>query len=115
MQRGEVHMVDFGPAIGSEVAQRRPAVIVSNNAANAAANLTGRGVITVVPLTSNADRILPFQVFVEAANTELRVDSKAQAEQIRSVATSRIGDRMGVLPFELMERLDDALRLHLDL
>lgn len=115
MQRSEVRVVDFGPAVGSEAARRRPAVIVSNDAANAAVGITGRGVVTVVPLTSNTDRVLPFQILIEAAEAGLGVDSKAPAEQVRSVAASRIGDRIGVLPFELMQQLDDALRLHLDL
>lgn len=69
----------------------------------------------MVPLTSNTDRVLPFQVLIEAADAGLGIDSKAQAEQVRSVAASRIGDRIGVLPFELMHQLDDALRLHLEL
>ena len=51
----------------------------------------------------------------ECLSIGLGVDSKAQAEQVRSVAANRIGERTGVLPFELMQRLDDALRLHLDL
>ena len=71
--------------------------------------------VTVVPLRSNTDRVLPFEVLIEAAEFGLGVDSKAQAEQVRSVAANRIGDRIGVLPFELMQRLDEALRLHLDL
>ena len=74
--RSEVRVFDFGPSAGSEAARRRPAVIVSNDAANAAVGIAGRGVVTVVPLPPNTDR---------------------------------------VLPFELMQRLDDALRLHLDL
>lgn len=115
MRRGEIRLVDFGTAIGSEAARRRPAVIVSNDAANAGAGIVGRGVVTVVPLTTNTDRMLPFQVFADAAETGLASDSKAQAEHVRSVSIQRVGRPVGALPFELMERLDDALRLHLDL
>ncbi|WP_420443542.1 type II toxin-antitoxin system PemK/MazF family toxin [Candidatus Poriferisodalis sp.] len=115
MRRGEIRIVDFDPALGSEAARRRPAVIVSNDAANAGAGITGRGVVVVVPLTFNTDKILPFQVLAEAADTGLPSDSKVQAEHVRSVSVQRVGRPIGVLPFELMERLDDALRLHLDL
>jgi mRNA interferase MazF len=115
MRRGEIWQVDFDPIRGSEANKRRPAVIVSNDRANATAARLGRGVITVVPVTSNIANIYPFQVFLPAATTGLAVDSKAQAEQMRSVATQRLLRRLGqVPPFELA-RLDDALRLHLEL
>ena len=115
MRRGEIRVVDFGQAVGSEAATRRPAVLVSNDAANAGAAIAGRGVVVVVPLTTNTEQVLPFQVLLEAADTGLPSDSKAQSEHVRSVAIERVGRPMGVLPFELMERIDDALRLHLDL
>jgi mRNA interferase MazF len=72
-------------------------------------------VITVVPITSNVRRVYPFQVLLDAESTGLTVDSKAQAEQIRSVAVERIGDRIGALSVELVHALDDAVRLHLAL
>ncbi len=108
-------MVDLDPVLGSEADKVRPAVIVSNNGANAAAQRSGTGVLTVVPVTSNVTRIYPFQVLLPATQGGLHRDSKAQAEQVRSVAAVRIGRRVGVLPGDLLARLDDALRLHLDL
>jgi mRNA interferase MazF len=108
-------MVDLDPVLGSEADKVRPAVIVSNNGANTAAERSGSGVLTVVPVTSNVTRIHPFQVLLPAAECGLRRDSKAQAEQVRSVAVIRIGRRVGVLPADLAVQLDGALRLHLDL
>lgn len=115
MRRGDIHLVDLEPAIGSESDKRRPAVIVSNDAANATATRFGRGVVTVVPLTSNLARVFPFQVLLPASRTGLPRDSKAQAEQIRSVAVERVGSRIGLVPHSLLARLDEALRIHLDL
>lgn len=115
MIRGEIREVDFEPARGSEASKRRPAIIVSNDGANTTAARLNRGVITVVPVTSNVERIYPFQVFLEAVDCGLRVSSKAQAEQVRSVAVQRVGRRLGELPASTMAALDDALRLHLDL
>jgi mRNA interferase MazF len=115
MKRGEICLVNLDPVIGSEASKQRPAVIVSNDGANSTATRLSRGVITVVPLTSNVDRIYPFQVLLPAKATGLRVDSKAQAEQIRSIAIERIGSSLGVIPAPLMSRLDEALRLHLAL
>ncbi|HYN71036.1 MAG TPA: type II toxin-antitoxin system PemK/MazF family toxin [Nakamurella sp.] len=113
MRRGEIRLVDLDPVRGSESDKRRPAVIVSNDSANAAATRLGRGVVTVVPVTSNISRVLPFQVLLPAEAVGLRVDSKAQAEQVRSVAVERLGPAVGRLPAPVMALLDDALRLHL--
>jgi mRNA interferase MazF len=115
MLRGEIWQVDLDPVRGSESNKQRPAVIVSNDRANATAARLGRGVVTIVPVTSNTDKVYPFQVLVSASNSGLAVDSKAQAEQVRSVATQRLLRRIGrVSPGELTG-LDDALRLHLAL
>ena len=115
MRRGEIRLVDLEPVRGSEADKLRPAVIVSNDGANAAAARLGRGVVTVVPVTSATTRVYPFQVLLPSFDTGLRNDSKAQAEQVRSVAVERLGDRVGVLPPALMADLDEALRLHLAL
>jgi len=115
MRRGDIHSVDLDPARGSEANKRRPAVIVSNDAANATAARLGRGVITVVPVTSNTQHIYPFQVLLPASETGLDRDSKAQAEQVQSLAVERVGDRLGVAPHGIMLDIDEALRLHLGL
>jgi mRNA interferase MazF len=115
MRRGEIRLVDLDPTRGAEANTRRPAVIVSNDGANTTAERLGRGVITVVPVTSNTHRVHPFQVLLDAATTGLDRDSKAQAEQVRSVAVERIGTRVGALDGELIAALDEALRLHLAL
>jgi mRNA interferase MazF len=115
MRRGDVYWVDFEPVIGSEANKTRPAVIVSNEAANRAAERRGSGVVTVVPITSSTDRVFPFQVLLEAADCGLPSDSKAQAEQVRTVAVERLHRRIGSVPTASMRRLDDALRLHLAL
>lgn len=90
-------------------------MIVSNDRANAAAARTGRGVVTIVPISSNTARVFPFQVLLPADQTGLRVDSKAQAEQVRSVAVERVGHVIGRVPSSRMLAVDDALRLHLQL
>ncbi|MBO0685630.1 MAG: type II toxin-antitoxin system PemK/MazF family toxin [Candidatus Dormibacteraeota bacterium] len=115
MRRGEVYWVDFEPAQGSEADKIRPAVIVSSNALNRVVQRRGRGVVTVVPVTSRVDRIFPFQVFLGARDCGLAADSKAQAEQVRAVATGRLRTRIGVVPPATLRLIDDALRLHLSL
>jgi len=115
MRRGDVVWVDFEPVRGSEADKRRPAVVVSNDGANRTAQHLARGVITVVPVTSQADRAYPFQVLLPPRSCGLPKASKAQAEQIRSVAVQRVGTVAGRLPTNLLAALDDAMRLHLGL
>ncbi|MFC6707889.1 type II toxin-antitoxin system PemK/MazF family toxin [Flexivirga alba] len=115
MLRGEIRLVDLDPARGSEANKRRPAVIVSNDRANLVVARLGRGVVTVVPVTSNTDRVYPFQTLLPATATGLRQDAKAQAEQVRSIAAERLGPVLGRVPAEVMAALDDALRIHLQL
>lgn len=115
MRRGEIRLVDLEPVRGSEANKQRPAVIVSNDRANAAVVRHGRGVVTVVPLTTTITRVYPFQTLLTAEETGLSADSKAQAEQVRSVASERVGAVLGRVPAHRMTRVDDALRLHLQL
>lgn len=115
MRRGEIRLVDLEPVRGSEADKQRPAVIVSNDGANQVAQRLGRGVVTVVPVTTNTERVYPFQVLLPASETGLVADSKAQAEQVRSVAVERVGPRVGRMTSDLQGDLDEALRLHLSL
>jgi mRNA interferase MazF len=115
VRRGDVWLVNFDPPVGSEIDKLRPAVVVSNNGANSSVTRTGRGVVTVVPLSSNVTRVLPFQVFLPASRSGLRKDSKAQTEQVRCVSRLRVGRQLGQLPAAQVAQIDSALRVHLGL
>lgn len=82
----------------------RPGVIVSNDGATTTAQRLGRGVVTVVPVTSNIDHVHPFQTLLPADETGLDVDSKAQAEQVRSVAVERVGSLIGTVRHHPIDR-----------
>lgn len=115
MRRGEVRLADLDPARESEANKRRPVIVVSNDRANATTARLGRGVVAVVPVTSNVARVFAFQVMLPAGPTGLRVDSKAQCEQVRSMSVQRLGAVLGRLSAASMASVDNALRLHLDL
>ena len=115
LRRGQIVLVDLDPVAGSEQNKTRPAVIVSNNMANEQAARGGRGVVTVVPLTSSTARVWPFQVLLPGTVTGLQHDSKAQAEQVRSLSVQRIVRPVGWVDAELMAAVDEALRVHLAL
>jgi len=89
-------------------------VIVSADESNRVVERLGRGVVTVIPLTTNTSHIYLFQVYVPATDGNgLSADSKAQAEQIRSLDYSRFVKRLGVLTGELQYSVDEALKTHL--
>src|SRR3954453_3181794 len=112
MRRCGMRGAGLGTIQGAEANKQRPAVIVSNDGANTSAERLGRGVGTVVPVTTNTERVYPFQVLLHAEDTGLDRDSKAQAEQVRSVAVERVGALVGSLPPAVSAELDEALRLH---
>ncbi|MEU8267174.1 type II toxin-antitoxin system PemK/MazF family toxin [Sphaerisporangium sp. NPDC049002] len=112
MRRGDVYWVNLVMVKGSEANKTRLGVTVSNDAANRAVTRSGRGVVTVVPITSNVDRVFSFQVLLPAGECGLGVDSKAQAEQLRAAAVDRLGTRIGALHPTTLDKLDSALRTH---
>jgi mRNA interferase MazF len=111
MKRGDIYFAELSPTRGSEIAKRRPVIIVSNDANNRVAST-----VTVVPVTSNVSKVYPFEVFLPAGDSGLPKDSKAQAQQVRTLAKERlVGSRAGQLAQPKLEMLDQALRLHLGL
>lgn len=115
MLRGDIYLANLDPAQGAAANKRRPVVIVSNDGANTTAALSQHGVLTVVPVTSNVAKVYPFQVLLPADEVGLDHDSKAQAEQVRSISVGHLGAHAGRLTTGLLEELDNALRLHLSL
>jgi len=119
MRRGDVVDVLLDPVVAGEAGKLRPCVVVSTDGLNTAVDKLGRGVITIVPVTSNVAKIHPFQVEVSEvdaiASMGLSAPSKVQVEQVRAVGYSRLGKRRGQAPGWIMWQVDEALRFHLSL
>jgi len=106
MQRGEIWWVEFDPSVGSEIQKTRPAVIVSNDAANR--NLAR---VVVVPLTGNTGRQYPGEAVVTAGGKS----SKAMADQIMAADKSRLKSLIGTLSKADILAVEDAIKIHLAL
>ena len=104
MLRGEVWWVDFDPAVGGEIRKTRPAVIVSNDVANAALNR-----LQVIPLSSNAGRLYPSEAVVMIDGKP----SKAMADQITTAAKERLKGRLGQLSRNDMLAIEKVLKIQL--
>jgi mRNA interferase MazF len=106
MRRGEVWWVSFSGSSGGEVRKTRPAVIVSNNAANQHANR-----VQVVPFSTSTGKLYPCEAWVTVAGME----SKAMADQIMTVSKGRLAELLGVLSADEMHGVDMAIRIQLGL
>jgi mRNA interferase MazF len=104
LKRGEVYWLAFDPSVGGEIQKTRPAVIVSNDAANQALNRT-----LVVPLSSQTARVYPGEALVEL-NGEVR---KTMADQLTTASKRRFRSRIGQISSQDMERIENSILLQL--
>jgi len=108
IRRGEVFRVSLDPTVGSEVGKTRPAVVLQNDLANRSSPT-----VTVIPISSQVERVFPFQVLIPAGEGGLSQESKALCEQIRTLSRRRLGERLGQLPPERLNEIRLALDRHL--
>jgi len=103
-RRGEVWWIAFDPSVGGEMQKTRPAIIVSNNGANAALNR-----FVVVPLTSQTAKVYPGQAMV-TLNGEPR---KAMADQLTTAPKKGLRSKMGELSSSDISAVEATILLHL--
>ena len=114
MRRGEVFWADLRPRSGSEQRGRRPVIVVSNDGFNLTP--TWRSVI-VVPISASVaqGRRGPTAVSLPAGSAGLPRPSVALCHQITTLDRTKLTERLGALPGDLVARIGEGLRAALDL
>ena len=108
---GEIWDADFNPTVGTEIAKRRPALIVSNDFNN---RFAGR--VTVLPLTSRPSRDdYPFEVIVPKGTGGLTATSRILANQIRTIDKKRLVSLRGTIPVLYIPQVEKAIKIHLNM
>ncbi len=107
MKRGEVWWVKFNtPSVGGEIEKQRPAVIVSNDAANKHLNR-----VQVVPITSNISKLFPSEAYITLNGKQ----SKALADQLTTVSKLRLVNMAGKLSAADVRKVEQAIKTQLNL
>lgn len=109
IKRGGIYLAALDPVIGREISKTRPVVVVSNDTNNKLS-----GTVTVLPITSkNIRKIFPFEVFLPKGSGNLPKDSKAKADQIRTLDKTRLVKPIGELSRKEIDEIDKAMKIHL--
>ncbi len=108
-KRGDVYLVNFDPTIGHEVKKLRPALVITNDINNEYSP-----VVTVIPLSSNVNRVYPFEVRV-GVGEGLEKESKIMINQIRTVDKKRLSKKLATMPLQIMKAVEAAIQLHFDM
>ena len=108
-QRGDVWLVNWNPARGSEQAGKRPALIIQNDVGNEYASTT------IVAALSTTIRSYPMNVLLEPPEGGLTKPSIVKTSQILTVFKERLEKKLGAITPEKMQEVNQALRLSLAL
>ncbi len=111
VKRGEIWLVNLDTTIGHEIKKSRPGVIIQNDIGNKYSTIT-----IIAPITSqNIENIYPIEVLLKKENSGLEKESKVLLNQIRAIDKVRLIKKLGILNNEIMIKIDDAIKISLDL
>jgi mRNA interferase MazF len=105
-KRGDVWWINFDPSVGQEVKKKRPAVIVSNNTSNKYLKR-----YQVVPLSTQVGKIYPSETLISLQGQS----SKSMADQLTTVSELRFLNKIGSVTKDELKRIEEIIKLQLDL
>jgi len=106
---GEVWLVNWNPARGSEQAGRRLALVIQNDIGNEMAPTT------IVAAISSSVKVFPMNVKIDPPEGGLDLPSIIKTSQILTVAKERLEKRLGRISTKKMEDVKRAIKLSLNL
>ncbi len=107
--RGEVWLVNWNPARGSEQAGRRPALVIQNDIGNKKASTT------IIAAISSSVKIYPMNVKLDPPEGGLKRSSIVKTGQILTVSKERLEKRLGQISAEKIQEVNRSIKLSLDL
>lgn len=112
MKRGEIWWASLPPATGSGPGYRRPVLVIQANAFNDSKIST----ILVAVITSNLTLAqAPGNIRISKSDSRLSKASVVNVSQVLTVDRKILTKRVGALPGRTMDRVNEGLRLVLDL
>ena len=111
-RRGEIWDVNWSPGRGAEQQGTRPALVIQNDRGNSSSSYP----LTIVASMSRTEREIPLHVRI-APNEEngLTDFTDVKCEQVMTIEKSRLLRRRGSISPEELTRVDNALKISLDL
>ncbi len=111
IRKGDIYYADLSPVVGSEQGGVRPVLVVQNDIGNRYSPT-----IIIAAITSQINKgKLPTHVEVKGDDYGLSKDSVLLLEQIRTIDKKRLGEKIGHVEDDIIEKVDDALRISLGL
>ena len=111
IRRGDIYYADLSPVIGSEQGGLRPVLIVQNDVGN-----KHSPTVIAAAITSKMGKTkLPTHIAIDAIQYHMVKDSVILLEQLRTIDKSRLKDKICHLDEEILKKIDDALKISLQL
>lgn len=111
MRRGDVYYADLRPVIGSEQGGIRPVLIIQNDVGN-----KHSPTVICAAITSKMNKAkLPTHIELSAQDYEMDKDSVILLEQLRTIDKKRLKDKVCHLDYTIMEKVNKALMISLEL
>lgn len=111
IRRGDIFYADLRPVVGSEQGGIRPVLVIQNDTGN-----RHSPTVIVAAITSKMNKAkLPTHVELCARQCQIERDSVILLEQLRTIDKQRLKDRVGHLDENALLRVNEALRVSLEL
>ena len=111
IRRGDIFYADLSPVVGSEQGGIRPVLIIQNDIGN-----KHSPTVICAAITSKMNKAkLPTHIELNAMLYDMDKDSVVLLEQLRTIDKKRLKDKVCHLDGEIMEKVNRALKISLEL